>query len=292
VILNKLLLTYVLLYAIDNIVYYITCMTATTIWQAHQYDFNHGFVSEYGKELISILNPQKGQNILDLGCGTADITRVIKDTGANVIGIDSSIEMLEQGKVKYPELDLRCVDVLDMDYRNQFDSIISNAALHWVHDSVTAVKNMNRALKLGGHVVLEFGGHGNISNIQASITNVLYNLGYKENSRRKIWYFPTIGQYASILEDNGFNVTTALLYKRPTLLEGEMGMENWIRQFASGYFDNLYEEQIASVMECITEGSKKRGYQSNLHGSNYKDGMWMADYVRLRIVATKVDLIY
>jgi ubiquinone/menaquinone biosynthesis C-methylase UbiE len=267
-------------------------MTATTIWQPQHYDFNHGFVSEYGKELISILNPQPGQTILDLGCGTADITRVIKDIGANVIGIDSSIEMLEQGKVKYPELDLRCVDMLDMDYRNQFDSIISNAALHWVHDAKTAVKNMNRALKLGGSIVLEFGGKGNIHNIQSSITNVLYNLGFEANSRRKIWYFPSIGQYCTILEDNGFSVTTALLYKRPTMLEGEMGMENWIRQFASGYFDNLYEEQIVEIMHCITEGSKDRGYNSMLRAGNYKDGIWFADYVRLRIVATKVDLIY
>ncbi len=266
-------------------------MATKQIWQAKQYDFNHGFVTEHGKELISILNPQKGQNILDLGCGTADITRLISDTGANVVGIDSSLEMLEQGKIKYPGLDLRCVDVIDMNYLNNFDSIISNAALHWVHDSVTAVKNMNHALKLGGNLVLEFGGHGNINNIQSSIINVLYNLGYKDNSRRKIWYFPTIGEYTSILENNGFNVTTALLYKRPTLLEGEMGMENWIRQFASGYFDNLFEQQVESIMDIITESSKKRDYKSSLRATNYKDGMWMADYVRLRVVATKVDFV-
>jgi trans-aconitate methyltransferase len=267
-------------------------MTSTQVWQPVLYDYHHGFVSEYGKELLSLLNPQKGQNILDLGCGTGDITRSIADTGANVVGIDSSVEMLEHAKVKYPDLDFQVQDVCKMTFDKKFDSIISNATLHWVLDAQTAAKRMNKALKLNGKLVLEFGGHGNIRNIADVLTNVLYNTGYEENSRRKIWYFPTIGQYASILEDNGFDVSMAVLYERPTLLEGEQGMENWIRQFAHGYIDNLYEEQIRAVIDCMIGGAPERGYNSMLRQSNYINGLWMADYVRLRIVATKVDLIY
>lgn len=45
-------------------------MKSLNKWQADEYDNKLAFVSGYGKNLISWLQPQKGEYILDLGCGT------------------------------------------------------------------------------------------------------------------------------------------------------------------------------------------------------------------------------
>ena len=41
-------------------------------WDSILYDEAHGFVSKYGEEILSYLNPKPYESILDLGCGTGD----------------------------------------------------------------------------------------------------------------------------------------------------------------------------------------------------------------------------
>jgi ubiquinone/menaquinone biosynthesis C-methylase UbiE len=62
----------------------------TNNWNASFYDQKHSFVSEYGKSLIPLLDPQPGESILDLGCGTGHLTKAIAESGAHAIGFDSS----------------------------------------------------------------------------------------------------------------------------------------------------------------------------------------------------------
>ena len=58
-------------------------------WNASLYDQKHAFVFEYGKSLLSLLDPQPGESILDLGCGTGHLTKAIAESGAHVVGLDS-----------------------------------------------------------------------------------------------------------------------------------------------------------------------------------------------------------
>src|SRR5437762_3467827 len=66
------------------------CNMPNTEWNASLYDQMHSFVSEYGKSLFSVLDPQPGERILDLGCGTGQLAHTISEAGAQVIGIDSA----------------------------------------------------------------------------------------------------------------------------------------------------------------------------------------------------------
>ena len=69
-------------------------------WNAELYDQNHAFVYQYGEGLLDLLDAKPDERILDLGCGTGHLTKLIKDKGASVIGIDSSAEMIAQAKVE------------------------------------------------------------------------------------------------------------------------------------------------------------------------------------------------
>ena len=101
-----------------------------TEWNAKLYDTNCAFVSHYGGELLPLLQAKAGERILDLGCGTGVLSAEIAKTGAEVIGIDSSAEMIKQAREHYPDLTFQLADGQDFHFAQPFDAVFSNAALH------------------------------------------------------------------------------------------------------------------------------------------------------------------
>src|SRR5258708_23243022 len=126
-----------------------------TQWNAHLYDDKHGFVSKYGEDLVDLLNPQQGERILDLGCGTGYLANYIAQTGARITGIDNATAMIERAKAAYPDLDFQVLSATDFHFDKPFDAIFSNAALHWVLDKDSAIDCISRNLRPGGRLVLE-----------------------------------------------------------------------------------------------------------------------------------------
>jgi len=84
--------------------------------------------------------------------------------------------------------------------------------------------------------------------------------------------------FHELLEKVGFTVSDVMYFKRPTKLEGEDGMKLWIAQFCDFFFKNISNE--------LREGITRKAIQ-RLRNTNYRDGEWSADYVRLRIKAIK-----
>jgi len=246
-------------------------------WDAELYEAQHGFVWKLGEDLMELLNPQKGERILDLGCGTGQLTQKIADRGADVLGLDASPEMIGQARQNFPSLQFVLKDAADMGFSEEFDAVFSNAALHWMLDAPAVAKGMFRALRSSGRIVVELGGVGNIRQIEGAIEAVLRRyLGGHLPSRRT--FFPSIGEYASILESCGLEVRSAVLFDRLTPLEGDNGMERWLRQFAFYNFEALSREQVACAMREVVEA---------LRPSLFGEGRWYADYRRLRITAVK-----
>ena len=92
-------------------------------WNATLYDQNHAFVTNYGQSLVELLNPQVGEQILDVGCGTGDLANQIAQSGAQVHGIDASLNMIQQAKAKYPTIPFSNEDATKLTYSHAFDSI-------------------------------------------------------------------------------------------------------------------------------------------------------------------------
>src|SRR4029453_17445393 len=99
-------------------------------WDTREYDRDFAFVSAYGAELLDWLNPQPGEIVLDLGCGTGELAAKIAGTGATVIGIDSDPAMIEAARQRLPGADLRVADAHDFTVEQPVDAVFSNAALH------------------------------------------------------------------------------------------------------------------------------------------------------------------
>src|SRR5699024_8970592 len=185
-------------------------------WNANLYDQKHSFVSQLGEDLIQLLSPRPGESILDLGCGTGDIAKKLHDLGVKVEGIDSSDNMVRQARSKYPEIEFRLADARELDYKKQFDAVFSNATLHWVKPPLSALSNIYKSLKDQGRFVAEFGGKDNVQIITSDIKRQAHRLGFPYHEERFPWFFPSIGEYATLMEEVGFKVTFAHLFDRPT----------------------------------------------------------------------------
>jgi trans-aconitate 2-methyltransferase len=249
-------------------------------WNATLYENKHAFVWQYGEDLLQLLNPKQGERILDLGCGTGQLTEKIGTSGAVVMGIDNAPAMISKAKQNYPHLRFDVADGRNFQVEQPLDAVFSNAALHWIKEPDAVINCVHQALKPGGRFVAEFGGKGNVQAITTALEGALEQIGISQPQVLNPWYYPSIGEYATRLEKHGFDVNYAVLFARPTpLADADAGMANWIKMFATAYFAELSEQQQMQVISKVEESLKSTLYQ---------DKTWMADYRRIRIVAFKL----
>lgn len=246
-------------------------------WDAELYEAKHGFVWTYGEDLLALLKPLPGERILDLGCGPGQLTDQIAKSGAVVIGLDASLEMIGQARQNFPKLKFVLQDAAKMKFENEFNAIFSNAALHWMLDASGVLRAVTRALRVGGRFVAEMGGNGNIQIIEGAIREVVGGYYRGEIPARRT-YFPALGEYASLMEACGLETQMAQLFDRPTPLEGEDGMANWIRGFKWYYFEGLPVKQREQALREVVEELRPRLFTSR---------GWYADYRRLRVTGMK-----
>jgi trans-aconitate methyltransferase len=231
------------------------------MWDPEHYDSRHHYVTDYGTSLIALLDPKPGERILDFGCGTGRLTHEIAQSGATVVGIDSSPGMIAQARKNYPAIQFELADGLTFRSKESFDAVFSNAVLHWMRPPEAAAESMAAALDPGGRLVAEFGGHNNTRSITEAVGS-------------HPWYYPGIAEYAALLERYGLETMTAVLFPRPTPIEGESGLRDWLKMFTSSF---LSADRIPEV-------------ERTLRPKLYRDGVWTIDYVRLRITARKLPV--
>ena len=248
-------------------------------WDPGDYDGDHGFVAEYGADVVELLDAQPGERVFDIGCGTGHLTAEIADRGADVVGIDAAEEMVAQAREQYPDLTFEVADARDYD-PGTFDAVFSNAALHWIpsddHDAVLSM--VARALDEGGRFVAEFGGQGNVSQVETAVRSVLAERGYETGNP---WYFPSLGEYTSRLEAHGLEVTAAWLFDRPTPLEGgTAGLREWLEMFGDSVLAPVPERDHGAVLSAVEDRLRPTLYDTETE-------TWTIDYRRLRFVASR-----
>jgi len=255
-------------------------ITEKNTWNTSLYNNKHDFVFKYGEYLVQqMLTPQEGERILDIGCGTGYLTNLIAASGALVTGMDNSINMIAKARNEYPHLPFRLASVTDFDFNEPFDALFSNAVLHWVTEKEQAIQCMYNNLKPGGRLVLEMGGKGNVQLIMRALKNALIAYGYPQNADREIWYYPSLSEYTSLLEKQGFRVTYATHYNRETeLKDTENGIRDWVHMFCGALLEGVDEQAKENILENV---------QETLRQTQFRNQKWYADYKRLRVVAIK-----
>jgi len=122
------------------------------------------------------------------------------------------------------------------------------------------------------------GAKHNIESTHKAVKKVLIDGGFEANTTIQVNYFSSAAEQATILERVGFTISNILQFDRPTELVGEDGMKNWIIQFCQPFFKNISKEKTENIIDKAVALLKE---------TNYENGKWYADYIRLRVKAIK-----
>lgn len=247
-------------------------------WDARFYRRHTGFVSELGQPVLDLLDPRSGERILDVGCGDGILTAQLVEHGCEVVAIDSSADMVAAARGR--GVDARLLDAADLAAASEldggFDAVFSNAALHWMHPMDAVVQGMARVLHPSGRLVAELGGEGNIERIRSAVHEALQRYGI-HGPDVDPWHFPSPGEYSGLLEAYGFRIEFIEHFERPTELP--TGIANWMESVGKPFLNAVparaRRDFLSEVEDRLADVLRR------------DDGTWWADYVRLRVRASR-----
>lgn len=247
-------------------------------WDAEQYRQGFSFVPSYGEDVMGLLTVPQGSSVVDLGCGNGKLTSCLADAGYKVTGIDASADMLSLAQKEYPELTFTQADATTFQLDEPVDAIFSNAVLHWIDadKQQQMLCNVATNLRTDGEFVFEFGGHACAEAVHGTLEQIFAEHG---RTYPRVFYFPTIGEYAPLLENAGMQVEYAVLFDRPTPQQDGRTAADWIRMFDTAPFADIPEAEAAQI---IAEADRR------LEKQLCHDGVWYIDYVRIRMRARKL----
>lgn len=263
-------------------------VTPKDVWSASQYNKAMSLVYSDAntRPVLDLLAPQPGERILDMGCGTGELTlRLQEIVGENgiVVGVDASRDMLEKARENGVQ-NLACCDLQELvmpdelkDLPGTFDAIFTNATLHWCkRDPSAVVQAAKTILRPGGRFVGEFGGFMCTIGLRIALYQVLRNRGI-EPAKVDPFYHPPPECYAKVLESGGFKVEHISITPRFTPLPGSFidFLRTIVRKQALGMLSDEEAEVAMQEVSYLCEPEMRD-----------ETGRWAIIYMSLRFLAT------
>ncbi|KII86629.1 hypothetical protein PLICRDRAFT_163835 [Plicaturopsis crispa FD-325 SS-3] len=261
----------------------------STGWSAKTYNKTASFVYSpaFTAPILDLLNAQPGERILDLGCGSGEVSieiqKVVGSTGL-VAGVDASESMIEKARANGLPNAFLC-DAQALEFPDGFaaptkgyDAVFTNATLHWCkRDPLGVLTGVSKVLKQGGRFVGEMGGFTNCIGVRSAIHHVLKQRGY-DPEKLDPWFFPSVDEYSELLQAASFRPTHVSLTPRFTPLSTPGGLGDWIRLFVrSSFLKDFSDAEADSIIDEVVEACRVSCMDGN--------GKWAMIYTRLRFVA-------
>jgi trans-aconitate methyltransferase len=231
-------------------------------FDAEKYKRASAHQKEWGTKLIAELDLAGDEKILDLGCGDGDITAQLAELVPDglVTGIDASQSMIGSAGKAHKAQNLRfdLMDINEIDFENEFDVVISNAALHWIKDHKKLLSSVCKTLKADGIVRFNFAADGNCSAFFNVIRKIMAEKKYAGyfNHFDWPWYMPTIEEYEKLLEKSNFREAKVWGENADRLFPDKDAMAGWIDQpnlvpflkYIDGQEKNAFRDMVVKRM--------------------------------------------
>ncbi|MCJ1442459.1 MAG: hypothetical protein MMC23_002954 [Stictis urceolatum] len=267
-------------------------------WDAEAYTKKAApFVPQLTSRIVSWLDPQPSDTILDIGCGDGLLTSALSTKCTSITGLDASENLIAHLHNTYPALSAHVLDCSTslsppppFLAASSFSKIFSNAALHWILRAPSSrlqfFSGCRELLRPGGVLVSESGAFGNVAECHACLVQALMHHGVSPRKARDAspWFFPTMEEMRGCVEGAGLVWVKGEVELRQTLLtEGEEGgVRGWVRLFGAPFKEVLEgEEEWTEVVEEVVQALEGVGRRV--------DGGFMVNYVRLRFVARREE---
>lgn len=114
-----------------------------------------GQVRRWRKEVRRAVVTRPAMRVLDVAAGTGASSIEFVRAGADVVAVDFSEGMLEEGRRRHPEIDFRQADAMNLPFKdNSFDAVTTSFGLRNIQDFDRALREFYRVLRPGGHLVV------------------------------------------------------------------------------------------------------------------------------------------
>lgn len=130
---------------------------ARDVWNPAQYEKFRSERSAPFLDLLALVDRVPAPRVLDLGCGTGDLTRLAHHRLAarQTLGVDASAAMLAKAAAHATAgLAFRIGDIATFS-DGGFDVVLSNAALHWVPDHAALLPRLAALVAPGGQLAVQ-----------------------------------------------------------------------------------------------------------------------------------------
>jgi trans-aconitate 2-methyltransferase len=189
-------------------------MSEPVDWDARLYHQVAAPQEEWGREVLARLDLKGDETVLDAGCGSGRVTRLILERlpEGRVIGVDGSRSMIEHAGEYLGEfgdrVELIVSDLLALELPDPVDAIFSNAAFHWILDHERLFERLFACLRPGGVIEAQCGGKDNIAEWQRALESLQGDQRFAAylSGMPSAWNYASVGDTQDRLARAGFQL--------------------------------------------------------------------------------------
>ena len=191
-------------------------------WDAATYHRVADNQEEWGREVLARLELNGDETVLDAGCGSGRVTRLLLEhlPEGRVIGVDAAPSMIEQARSNLEEfgdrVELRVQNLVELDLDEEVDAVFSNATFHWINDHDRLFGRVHAALRPGGRFEAQCGGEGNVAEWKRGVEAAMGDERFAAYFRgmTQPWNFASVGDTEIRLERAGLAINRVWLEQR------------------------------------------------------------------------------
>ena len=231
-------------------------MSARRDWDAATYDRVADPQEEWALEVLDRLELGGDETVLDAGCGSGRITRLLLERlpRGRVIGVDASLSMIDHARETLGDrVELIVSDLLELELAEPVDAIFSNATFHWILDHRRLFERLHDALRPGGVLEAQCGGIGNVEEFLNSVESMSGDARFGPYVRgiASTWNFASPGDTETRLRSAGFEVRRCWLEQRP-IIPSEP--RDYLRVVClGGHLERLPEQLREPYLDAVLE---------------------------------------
>lgn len=241
-------------------------MSGPVEWDAATYHRVADNQEEWGREVLARLELRGDETVLDAGCGSGRVTRLVAERlpRGRVIAVDGSRAMIERAAETLADLGDRVVlevaDLTELELDEAVDAVFSNATFHWIADHDRLFARLCRALRPGGALEAQCGGEGNVAEWTRAVEAAIGDERFAPYFRDMVspWNFASVADTRARLERAGFEVGDVWLERRthaPSDAEGyvrSVGLNSHLPRLPERLRDEFVDTVLGSMLRPLT----------------------------------------
>jgi trans-aconitate 2-methyltransferase len=234
--------------------------TGAREWDAETYDAVSDPQFSWGMEVLERLELGGEETVLDAGCGSGRVTAelVKRLPGGHIIAADGSAAMIAKARERLGEgVSYLTIDLSELELEERVDLIFSTATFHWILDHERLFERLRAALALGGRLVAQCGGQGNVAEHAKAIVAVAGRPEFAPHFSEMVgaWNFAGPDETEARLRAAGFTDVRCWLQPKPVTPERPLEFTSTVT--LGPHLAQLPQELRRPFAEAILEQSKK-----------------------------------